>query len=149
MFIGSPSAESVRNRHSRLARITGLDVTRRGEIRWLVAEPESTLRIIRVEQVAHPDFCAPVISRVAGLEIREDTRGSAYVVGLVEVEVIHARDVDAREVSGCTTIFHAQVVLVLRRVRLFAPAQVHVAETVVAILRIEPRAAQVEQQRGG
>src|SRR6185369_10296838 len=118
MFIRSPSAESVRHRHSGATRVACLHVTSRCEIWRLVAEKESTLRIVPVKHISHPNFRAPAFPRDARLEVRQESRRRTFIVGFVVIEVIEAIEVEARIEAVRPVVLHSEVELVLRRVRL-------------------------------
>src|SRR4051812_5551844 len=114
MSIFAPSAESVRHRHAGTARVARLHVTSRCEIWRLVAEKESTLRIVPVKHIPHPNFRSPVVPGDAGLEVRQNPRWRAFIVRFVKVEIVETVEIDAR-VNARVVIFQADVELILRR----------------------------------
>src|SRR6187455_1489280 len=113
-----------------MARVSRLHVASRYEFRRLETKLESTLRIVPVEQVSDPNFRVPVAARISGLQMRKDPGRCTFVVRGIEIEIIEAREIDACEQTARAVIFHAQIVLVLRRMRLLAAIEVAVAELV-------------------
>src|SRR5262245_23795376 len=124
MSICSPSSKRIRHCNARVARISRLYITCRRKIRRFEAEPEAALRIVPVEKISYPDFCAPAIPRVARLQVCQHPGRCTLIVRGIEVEVVLAGEIHAREQSLHAAVFDAQVVLVLRCVGLLTTVQV-------------------------
>ena len=126
-----------------MARVSRLHVASRYEIWRLETKLETTLRIVPVEQVSDPNFRVPVAARISRLQMREDPGRCTFIVRGIEIEIIESREIDACEQAARAVILHAQVELVLRRMRLFAAIEVAFAKLIADITRLQQRGAQI------